>query len=115
MTYILFILIVSGMSFFISESNLGLFIRENSFLREKKAKIPLNFREMAWDLLHCGFCISFHLGYVLAFTFEFYRLDMIFLYTIYGPFFYGLIASITSYILCSLAIILGKLSYNLYR
>jgi hypothetical protein len=113
MIYLLFILFTTGISLFITESNIGIFLREHPLLKEKKTEFPITLRETIWDLLHCPSCTGFHVGYCVAFTFEYYNLEMISLNTIFGPMLYGFAASLLSLMICSLAIIVSKLAHKL--
>lgn len=112
MQYILFILIVSSITMFISESNLGLFIRHHYLLKEKTTEIPLNVKEFIYEMLGCTFCTAFHVGYLIAFTFEYYNIDLLLLNGIIGPVLYGFLASITSFVICSFIVYVSKLAHN---
>ncbi len=113
MTYLLFILFAAGISLFITESSIGIFLREHPLLEEKKTDFPITLKETIWDLLHCPSCVGFHVGYCIAFLFEYYDLKMILLNSVFGPTLYGFAASLLSFIICSLAVIAGKLAYKL--
>jgi len=112
MNYVLFILCVSGITMFISESNLGIFIRKHPLLKEKQTDIPLNFKEAIYDLLHCSLCTSAWVSVGISILFEYYNLKMILLSTIFGPTIYMFIGSICSFIICSIAVHIGNISHH---
>lgn len=102
MNYVLFILFSAGITFFITESKVGLFIRENPLITKKpETDIPLCIKETLHDLLCCAVCSGFWIGSFLSFYFEYESANLILLNSLFGPTLYGFLSSITSFLICS--------------
>lgn len=113
MNYLLFILFTSSITFVVVESNIGFFIRNHPFFKEKITEIPLNLKEMCFDILHCSLCFGTWCSIFVSFFFEYYQIKMILLNTLCGPIMWGFIGGLTTFLFCSLAVIAGKLAYKL--
>lgn len=99
---ILFILVCAGVTQFVSESKIGLFIREHPFIKCEKYRpyfFPITFKETMYDLLHCSMCFGFFVGFFVAIAFEYLDVNLILAKSLFGPILLGFLSSYSSYFL----------------